>query len=370
MAIYCFVFIYPIIIRLLLGKLNNKKNKKIFLFSVFLVLILLSGFRSPQVGTDTNEYYHIYECIRDNGFFGYIRQDGSSIEIGFSFLIWLFSRIFYTPYIFIFSISFFILYSFAVAIYRFSSDVFLSTIIFIAWMFPSTLNGIRQYFAFSFVLFAIYAIDNKKILKSFLLFFSALLIHKSSIILISVYFVYLFKNKNKHFLTLLILSFIILSIALLSNYFLPLLTIISYRYGQYLFSNTYLPTKTISLMFFICLIIFILFLYIINQTKYKKENTTSNNKTNLIFAILLLIQILCEILTCINTSIFNRFILFTKFSLVILIPFEAKCFSKKHSKILANAIQIIICLFFIIWGLEMYSQNPDNILPYTTFFFK
>ena len=60
MAIYIIVLIFEIIFGLLLSVNKKENSKKIFIIITFVILTIVAGIRTKDVGTDTEQYYRAY----------------------------------------------------------------------------------------------------------------------------------------------------------------------------------------------------------------------------------------------------------------------------------------------------------------------
>lgn len=214
-------------------KRASTTNKILYITLASFVFALISGLRYG-VGFDSYSYMNDYEYYARNGFFL------SESEIGFEYLMRIVS-FFELNYGVLFGITgflqvFFILYSLKKDkyVYPFLAFTFVSSCIWLSYF-----NGIRQSIAFSLFSFSILHILNKNLVKFTITVFAATLFHKSAILLLLIYPLFInYKDWIKNVkiqMCLLFLSIIIMKINVIQNVISQFESIISYMgYGVYL----------------------------------------------------------------------------------------------------------------------------------------
>ena len=179
MLIYIIVLLIPIIFGIILIK-KSKRKKTIYLLLTFSVFVLVSGLRSYSVGTDTLGYYDIFNRL---GTFGIEQfRQTYNIEIGYIYLNLGIHNLFGNFQILLFVIAIIINFSFARLIYKHSDNVVLSTFIYAAFIFPRTLNIMRQYLAIALIIIALEMLIERKLMWFLLLIVVASLFHVSALI--------------------------------------------------------------------------------------------------------------------------------------------------------------------------------------------
>lgn len=157
--------------------------------------ILVSGLRDWTIGADTYNYYSIFERAKSiswgeilRNFFDLSVQNVFDVEAGYVIinkLIQLFSK---NYQFFLIAVAAFFMSMMAMWIYRYSASPCTSFILF-STLFYSYETLMRQIIAIALVVFWGYeAIKNKKPWKFMAILITALLIHKSALFFLPVYF--------------------------------------------------------------------------------------------------------------------------------------------------------------------------------------
>ena len=68
----------------------KQKVEVVYVLLSLLLLALLTGLRSLDVGNDTIEYYKFFEWIKEDGPNGYVLEKRASLEAGFRYLCHVF----------------------------------------------------------------------------------------------------------------------------------------------------------------------------------------------------------------------------------------------------------------------------------------
>lgn len=168
---------------------KSKKYTNLHLFFLILVLSLVSGLRSKEVGVDSQGYANIY----------LLNGDVKYIEVGFRWLI-KFLHIFSDSYTFFFSVL-------AVAtntliimrlwelrhVARFNYSV----LVYSAQMFFFTMSGVRQWLAVSIAFWATRYIDKGKLVRYVLIVLVAMTIHTSAMVSLVLLAPLMFKKQGR-----------------------------------------------------------------------------------------------------------------------------------------------------------------------------
>jgi capsular polysaccharide biosynthesis protein len=167
MAIYIIVLIFEIIFGLLLSVNKKENSKKIFIIITFVILTIVAGIRTKDVGTDTEQYYRAYKRI---GTYTSINSAfNERYEKGFVILCYGLNKISSDPQILIFITSAFINFCVLRFIYRNSNNLVYSVYLYITLNFYfSYMNIMRQAVAIGFLLLAFENLKSKKYVKYFL----------------------------------------------------------------------------------------------------------------------------------------------------------------------------------------------------------
>lgn len=211
----------PVLLKLIIKDIDkNKKGKRCFVISCGVIIALIAGLRSVNVGTlDTSHYYKLYQGVPNfstlQEFFKHhdLLRNGFFLSEGLFYLATYYcAKVIPHPQFFILITSAFITFSAMYFIYKHSKNVMLSTVLYICLgLMTFNMNGMRQALAMSICLFAYDFAKNKKLIPFLCMILLAMLVHKTSIVFLLVYFITYLKCKPKHiiFFTVAIVLFII-----------------------------------------------------------------------------------------------------------------------------------------------------------------
>ena len=214
MVIYIVVFCFSTLILLAINKWKTGSLGFIFWsIATILCLSLLAGLRASSVGTDTAGYalplyeiasskVHFADFYASNWFRIWRYSDVSSFEIGYLAIIWLSSRIgSFQVQLFLTSILTICPIYIAFVKKKYFASLPLAMFMFMFIEYNSTLNGMRQWIALSFVLLAIWGYYNPNIsllkqIKVIILLLIAVSFHTSAILGVFVLIVRWFLSKG------------------------------------------------------------------------------------------------------------------------------------------------------------------------------
>lgn len=209
MSIYVLNTIFTVLWGTLLLNRGGKTYKKLYITLVSIQMILLSGMRDITIGADTLNYEnHFYELINPElntlygwkQLFAYLLNFGKSYntrDIGYELLSKAFASLIPNFRIFLFAIAIFVCMGLGRFLYKYSSDICISYVLFQAFILPfMLLTGIRQTIAISLVVFWGYdLIKQRKAIKYVALCLIAMLFHFTAVIAIPFYFVCNYRKK-------------------------------------------------------------------------------------------------------------------------------------------------------------------------------
>ena len=140
--------IMPYCVLLLMHLFKMKRN--ITLVLVFSALTFIAACRAITVGNDTLQFSNAFFIIAQGGYssFNWLRY-----ESGFIFFCEILKNLSMNSQILIFTTSVFVMISFFIIVYKYSLNAIWSLFIFISFTFCATMNLIRQFMAFGFLLF-------------------------------------------------------------------------------------------------------------------------------------------------------------------------------------------------------------------------
>jgi len=211
------------------------KNYRIFNFSlslaIFLSLSLFAGLRASQVGTDTNGYLNSFFYYNSNSL-NEVFTSQSTVEIGYRILQYFLKLLTNKDYVFLTFMSAFVLFFQLRAIRLLSKNNLVSIFVFICFgIYTFSFNGLRQGIAAAVFMFSFYFILNKKFYHFLALIIFGSLFHKSILVVIPFYFLFL-KKFNSKLIFVLLLGSIILSLGI--SRMLLFSSILNDRYATYI----------------------------------------------------------------------------------------------------------------------------------------
>lgn len=348
---------------------KDKRIKNIYLVAVFLFAFLYSAFRASSVGIDTESYRTIFNNINMNGLSELPRN--TEMEKGFMLLCYLLGRIISNPQIIIIVMSAVTSYAFYFIIKKYSKSYMISSLIFASMIFMATMNISRQFFALSFVLFAISFALDKKPIKTILMIIIGASMHNSALIFLPLILLSFPRINLKSKSTIIICTMSALAIpayvALIS-----FVTSVFPQYARFLSSARYSSRTEISIMF-VLFLIFILILNVwSNKKKSKEVGEVDDTKKILagknlyyLFTILLVNYIVIYVIST-KMLIVNRLICYFQVSLLIVVPGIINNLMQERNKDLLSIIVAILCCgYFLKYGYNYYISDPHGILPYS-----
>ena len=183
---------------------RNKRNV-FFLYTVAILLVVLMGIRSVDVGTDTFAYRVLFYIFGDAPLLRKYSIYSSGFPV-YRLLCKICFLLFGANYrIFLFINAIIIIGIHFKFLRLYSKNYYFSIIFFILYYhYFNAWNVSRQYLALSFALLAFIYLDKKKYVISVLFWVIATLIHTIGVVMIIIYPIYLYRWNLKRFLRLLI----------------------------------------------------------------------------------------------------------------------------------------------------------------------
>ena len=188
----------PLVGLLLYGRLNTEKKKKSFVVFCGIVLFLFMALRSRYLGsTDSLNYYNMMRrAVNCDTFSRYYDPEG--VEIGFQVLVFLLSRIFHDSQMILVLSSALYAFSICFFVYHNSDDTAFSLTMYVCLgLFSFQVQGMRQAIAMSVCMMAYELVKKRKLALFLLAVLPLILIHRTAIIFIPVYFIYNLKYDAK-----------------------------------------------------------------------------------------------------------------------------------------------------------------------------
>lgn len=260
---------------------KNSRYHKIWLFSYSLiVLTLVSGLRSADVGTDTQMYIDAYEEIGNSPFpFTNVRY-----EFGFSLLFNLCYKISSNPQFMLLVTSFIINFGVLYFIFKMSPDPSFSILLYLfSFNYFISFNLMRQYLGTAIVLLFIPCLKKKHYILYLIGCLLSVLFHKINIVLALLILCPFIKKNIAVFLAIACGAFVVLILG--DNILVPIIRLLHYEF--YLTSVFFTSWGTMNaifdLMFPLICIVLILSSYNHKTVVYKQllipAPTNNFNKT-------------------------------------------------------------------------------------------
>lgn len=175
-----------------LCELKKSKGRDLLLLALVTVaMCTMASLRAASVGVDYQPYVDYFQgmCEQDASFL-FSEANGYRKEVGYTLLNFVVSRFTQNSFVFMGISSSLIIILRSIAIYRFSSSVWVSVFVYISFgFFGYSLCTVRQEMAISVAFLALSFLQNKKILPYMALIILAGTFHKSLYLLIPIYFV-------------------------------------------------------------------------------------------------------------------------------------------------------------------------------------
>lgn len=184
--------IYIILYILISFSIFIPKNKLLFIF-LYIVLFFIGGMRGIDVGTDTSNYYDIYNTINSdpNG----IDYALAFIEPGWIFLNYICGILFNDYRSIIFIGMFLAITPLLIRVWKSSKNPFLVIFYYVTlYFYIYSFNITRQMIAVSIILFCLDYLEKNKIKQYVIGVFCAMLFHYTSII--CLFHIYIVKKVN------------------------------------------------------------------------------------------------------------------------------------------------------------------------------
>lgn len=359
-----------IMLSLLIGlgfKVNNSDKKiKFYIVVVFSALTLVSALRGNSVGMDTNQYIKAYENI---SYLNWNQLNEISYEIGFSVLCKFLSYISIKPQILIIISSMFIMMSVARFIYKNSSDVVMSVLLFITLnVFFNYMNIMRQAIAISIILCSYEYLKKNKYIKFSLATIIASLFHQSAIICLIFIFFEKLKYKYKY---ILILFFLIIITFIFFGKFYNVIVFLFVKYSSYM-RGTYGRENYFGSLIeaLVSLAIFSLGFICIKKDIFKEKNKSNileYERRRINFLLWIMSAYIFFSVMTIKMNIFNRLVSYFLIFTIIWIPEAFKFIKNKKER---NLYYYLVILLTLVYCNTILLFRPEwtGVIPYRLFF--
>ena len=357
MVAYLFISCFPLLFGLFFKKIkSDKKERRIFCITCFIVLFLFLALRSEFVGNnDTNNYCDVYEYATKITSLKQFLDEKKSMESGFLIYVFVLSRFLRFRQALIISSSFIFAGSASLFIYKNSKNVSLSFLIYITlglMIFEAT--AMRQGIAISICMLAFSFSKKRKFILFVLSVLLAFTFHKTAIVFLIVYPLG-FLKKN----WLITAAFVLVGVSCLffGN------TIMSYandyfgkEYVNKVESGGYVMVLTYVALVFLAII----YPEIGPYKLFKKINNNAFNNGRILY--LSIITLFCYLLRYYGGQAAERLCYYFVFLELIVFPNAIERIKDKNSSLFA---QFIFSVFII--ALFCYRLYGSDLVPYYFF---
>jgi hypothetical protein len=363
---------------------KDKYSRKIYIIIIFFLMFLFAAMRNISVGID-----YISRCIYAKQIMNWnFSQLVSSLksdnrELGYTLYLWIVTHLFRSPIIANILMDAFVLCTFAFLFHKYSKDIIITTLIYIAFVFPASLNITRQYVAVAFFLIALDLLVCKKPIKALIPLSIAVAFHTSALILFSIYVIYIidFKFTRKRF-------FILITIACLGfvgfSYVVDWFIRLFPQYIWYTRGSWAVGSEEFSVLWLcIYIVLAVLIVFAIDRKPKKcksKELIPNHNSVNdidsmkekentieyRIFGAVIFGYVIYSLLGILTSEIWfvSRMRAYFIYSFCMIIPEILDRIGVLDYKS-KRFVRIVFIIGMNAWAILMFKQNGHGILPYT-----
>lgn len=331
---------------------NNKyKSLAISLFStsiIFIILMIISGFRSPSSIGDTFFYSHSYRLLGTNPVIG-----ANSKDTGFLLIMILLNKISKDPQILIFFTAFITNLFIILTLYRYSKPFALGVYLYFGTvLYYVTMNGIRQSMVSAILFGAVRCIINNQWKRYFIIVILLSTIHGSALMFLPLYFLVRKEAWNRTFWAVLLIS--VMSVVA----FRPMLGMIvqlleSTQYSNYGHDMVNNSSSTNVIRLFITLVPIVLAYLVKDELRNKWPESS-------IFIYMSLFNFIFMLLST-QYKYFYRLCIYFELYNLVLIP-RLMYFYDKKTRMLLYAGIITFYFIFSWYQVNLWNDYYRNIL--------
>lgn len=335
----------------------EKSSKKIGFWLCFIIFIILSGLRGPQVGNDTSEYLRVFNQIH-NGFYN---DAESRYEIGYLMLNHILCMFSSNGQIIFIVYSVFVYYSFGRFILKYSRFPWLSLFLFLTYGFFSfSVTVVRQSIAISILLYSFDYLLKGNLKKFLIVVGVAVLFHTTAIFFVIAYPIRKFRLNNKTIiLFLLAVATACLGFKLILNYMFSIFSM----YGHYDGGKYFGEARTASIIYVILSSSIFFISYKTIRKKIKQAKLSSVFTQQLTYETFLVLIAVGFYILSLQLNILDRIAIYFNFFTIILLP-NALTLMNKNVK---GLFTLLIVLFFTTYSCTLILLRPgwNSVFPYS-----
>jgi hypothetical protein len=358
------IFHWSLIAISVLALINNisptRKNNKIFVSIVTLILLAISGFRDTTVGSDLAVYYKQFMEISTLNSLAEVLA--SQKNFGYALFNWGFIKVFGPNYqLFLFIIAAISTLSLGYTIYRYSPAPYVSFLLYLSLGFYDfTFSGLKQTLALAFVILSYKYIYERKQINFILIVALGATFHLSAFVFLPVYYI-AHKKWSAKYAGFMLLAY--LFVLMLRGQIVEFLAEMYKETPVVYIADGFIGGKAIAIIMLLILGVFL----------NKKNGLVDSVKYTTLFNIMLLafaiqsLSIYSHNFTRLNFFYFQ----FAIFYIPVLIENFSVHSNRLHLKKVneKNVAKIILAMLAIINFLNYINGDipPHGILPYKTF---
>lgn len=354
MATYLLYMGSPVIVYLILTVFSgrtindNPKYRNIYLGIMFIIMSLMMGLKSPDIGSgDARVYFSFWETMSEVSFseLNYYLQK-ADFEIGYQFTTWVFSHIFRNGQWQLILSSIFFAFSVCCFVNKNCKNLYLALIAFNSLgLFNFMVQGLRQAVAMCICLWALEFCKQKKPIKFLFFIVLATLFHGSAVVFSVVYFVRFFKLDIKSFVITAIL--IILGIIFLPKLFALINKFIN---DNYELGNQASEGGIIAVIIYMAIILFGLVF----------RDREDNNYA--LFLYMSIMAMVAMVMRNFVSTIIERVALYFAFGEMVVLSNSVKVIKNRTYYAVVCAFAVIMC-----FGVAIYKSTYSSLVPYLFF---
>lgn len=365
-VVYSLFFLIPSFFSIFYLENKNIKIKKIFIYLLLLTLVLFVGLRA-NVGVDFPSYLWAFEAAIDKNFFLYAKEHLSNDVVYYS-INWFFANLigpeqliktnhYYSGILAVNTVCITIL---IIGIYLFTKNLenqILAISIFLPYIiFVVSIAYVRQSTSFGFILIAFYFFRNNKIFIAILFSILSLLSHKSSLIFLPLFV--LFLNKRSFFYLTLI-SFPIIIFIILNFSTFKYFVVYTIFPQLYFYQENNIKSSGFSIRFIISLLPAII--YLTFENKLRISSISEKYLWRTISVIIILTGILSFF---ISTTILDRLLIYFSIIQPFIFSKIPQLFSSNIREKILLSIAIIVFYFSILFVWFNFGKHSYSHLEY------
>lgn len=336
-----------------------------------LIPSIIAGMRSMATGTDIRVYalpmFKDAATSWSNMYSSWVVKMDQ--PIGYTFFAWLFGNLFSSISIFLFVSELLVVLPLYCVLRKEESKVFWGMLCYQAFLYPYSLNWMKQCIAVSMIAYAYSYCKNNDFLRFFIIVFIAYLFHQTAILFVVIFFLYKFcvpedyrEKSDLFWIKMYAATFLaFLIVFLFSSRILLFVSKLKGSYGYILAhsdSGTFLMQPLIATMFMCC--IYVCTYNFNNRYELCDVNVVKDKNETLFLLYLTIVGFLWQELSMLGDGINRISIYLVVFSTLFL----THVFNKAKKNILLYIFELITIVYLFSYFVHFISSGYGEIYPY------